>query len=172
MQLEIPPKLRKIKKVSVILRILCKVLFAMITITGLAAVVSVLFGIGGISYDDTLFQTAGLPLGSRLIVGGVTAITFASLLKCIYHLHKLFGDYADGEIFTRSAVGELSKFGVSCLLWGAMKFVWGISLALSAKPQRTFHGHAGSFVIGATLIIIAWFMDMAVALREENGLTI
>jgi hypothetical protein len=172
MQPEIPPKLRKIKKVSTILRIACKVILALITIVGLGAVASVLFGVGGISYDDTLFQTAGLPLGHRLMVGAVTALAFAALLKCVYHLYRLFGDYSDGEIFTRSAVGELRKFGVACLLWGAMNFIWGISLALSAEPQRTFHGHADSFVIGATLIVIAWFMDMAVDLREENELTI
>lgn len=172
MQPEISPRLRKIKKVSIILRILCKVLFTLITIVGVAAVVSVLLGVGGISYDDTLFQTAGLSLCRRLIVGAVTALAFTALFKCVYHLYRLFGDYADGEIFTRSAVGELRKFGVACLLWGVMKFVWGISLALSAEPQRTFHGHADSFVIGATLIVIAWFMDMAVDLREENELTI
>jgi hypothetical protein len=53
-----------------------------------------------------------------------------------------------------------------------MNFLWGISLATSAHPEKSFHGHADSFVIGATIILIAWFMDMAVDLREENELTI
>ncbi|HEY6851622.1 MAG TPA: hypothetical protein VI320_36100 [Terracidiphilus sp.] len=53
-----------------------------------------------------------------------------------------------------------------------MKFIWGISLSLTAEPQRTFHGQADSFVIGAILIVIAWFMDMAVDLREENEFAI
>jgi hypothetical protein len=172
MEPEISPKLRKIRKVSVILRIMCKVLLVLIAVVGVGAVVSVLFGVGGISYEDTLFRTAGLPLGSRLMVGAVTSLAFAALLKCVYHLSRLFGDYAKGEIFTRSAVGELRKFGVACLLWGVMKFIWGISLSLTAEPQRTFHGQADSFVIGAILIVIAWFMDMAVDLREENELAI
>jgi hypothetical protein len=113
-----------------------------------------------------------LPLAHRLIVGAVTALAFAALLKCVYHLHRLFGDYSHGEIFTRASVGQLRQFGIACLLWGVMNFLWGLSLALSAHPQRTFQGHAGSFVLGAILIVIAWFMDMAVDLREENELTI
>jgi hypothetical protein len=172
MRPEIQAKLRKIKRVSFILRVICKVLLALITLVGLGAVVCVLFGVGGINYGNTIFWTAGLTLGHRLLLGAVTALAFAALFKCFYHLHRLFGDYSQGDIFTRASVGQLRQFGIACLLWGVMNLVWGLSLALSVHPVKTFQGHADSFVIGAILIVIAWFMDMAVDLREENELTI
>ena len=70
-----------------------------------------------------------------------------------------------------SPSGQLCQFGIACLLWGVMNFLWGLSLALSSRPAKTFQGHADSFGIGA-IILIAWFMDMAVDLREDNELTI
>jgi hypothetical protein len=53
-----------------------------------------------------------------------------------------------------------------------MGFLWISSLALSVHPAKTFQGHADSLGIGIVIIVIAWFMDMAVDLREENELTI
>lgn len=172
MRIEIQARLSKIRKASVILRVICKGLMAIITLLGLFCVVCVAFGVGGINYDDTIFQTAGLALGHRLVLGAVTALTFGVLFKCFFHLHRLFGDYSRGEIFTRDSVGQLRQFGVACLLWGVMNFLWGLSLALSMHPSKSFRGHADSFVIGIVIIVIAWFMDMAVELREENELTI
>jgi hypothetical protein len=172
MRPEIQAKLEKIKKVSVILRVICAVAMVLIALIGLSCVVCVAFGVGGVNYDNVLFQTAGLTLAHRLVLGAVTALTFGILFKCVYHLHRLFGNYFRGEIFTRESVGQLRQFGIACLLWGAMNFLWLVSLATSTHPAKTFHGHADSFVIGAVIILIAWFMDMAVDLREENELTI
>ena len=171
MQTEIQAKLQKIKKVSIVFRVICKVLLALIAFAGLGCVVCVVFGIGGIDYDHTIHTTAGSSLGHRLIVGVVTALTWGVLFKCFYHLHRLFGNYSRGEIFTRESVDQIRQFGIACLLWGVMGFVWGLSLALSAHPT-TFQGHIDAFGIGAIIIVIAWFMDMAVDLREENELTI
>jgi hypothetical protein len=165
-------KLQKISKVSIILRVICKGLLALITLVGLSCVVCVVFGVGGVNYDHAIFRTAELTLGHRLILGAVTALTFAVLFKCFYHLHGLFGNYSRGEIFTRESVGQLRQFGIACLLWGVMNFFWGVSLAISVHTPTTFEGHADSFVIGAVITVIAWFMDMAVDLREENELTI
>ena len=102
----------------------------------------------------------------------VTALTFAALIKCFFHLHQLFGDYSHGKIFTRNSVRQLRQLGIACLLWGFMDILWGFSLAISTHPRMSLQGHSDSLVIGPTLIIIAWFMGMAVDLREENELTI
>lgn len=172
MRSEIQAKLQKIKKVSIIFRVICTGLMALIALVGLSCVVCVAFGVGGVNYDNMIFQTAGLTLTHRLVLGAVTALTFGTLFKCVYHLHRLFGNYSRGEVFTRESVRQLRQFGIACLLWGVMNFLWGVSLATSAYPAKSFHGHADSFVIGAIIILIAWFMDMAVDLREENELTI
>jgi len=165
-------KLQKVKKFSDMFRVICNGLLALITLTGLGAVVSVAFGVGGINYDSLIFRTAGLGVGHRLILGVVTAITWAVLFKCVYHLQQLFGTYSRGQIFTRESVGQLRQFGIACLLWGFMSFLWVSSLALSVLPAQTFRGSADSFAIGVVIIVVAWFMDMAVDLHEENELTI
>jgi hypothetical protein len=172
MQTDTQAKLQKIKKVGIVLRIICKGLLALVTLLGLCCVVFVAFGVGGINYDNVIFRTAELPLGHRLILGAVTALAFGVLFKCFYHLHRLFGNYSRGEIFTRESVGQLRQFGIACLLWGVTNFLWISSLALSAHPAKTFHGHADSLAIGTVILVIAWFMGMAVDLREENELTI
>jgi hypothetical protein len=53
-----------------------------------------------------------------------------------------------------------------------MSFLWVSALALSAHPAKTFQSHADSLAIGTVIVVIAWFMGMAVDLREENELTI
>jgi UDP-N-acetylmuramyl pentapeptide phosphotransferase/UDP-N-acetylglucosamine-1-phosphate transferase len=53
-----------------------------------------------------------------------------------------------------------------------MSFLWLLSLAISMHPAKTFRGNGDALAIGAVIIVIAWFMDMAVDLREENDLTI
>ncbi len=166
-------KLQKIEKASVVLRAICKVLMALVALVGIGCIVSVVSGAGGINYGgNVIFGTAGLTLGHRLALGAVTALTWAVLLNCFYRLHRLFGSYSRGEVFTRESVRHMRQFGIACLLWGVMNFVWALSLALSSHPPMTFQGHADALVIGAIVIVIAWFMDMAADLHEENELTI
>lgn len=174
MRPETQQRLQKIKKASVIFRAICKVLSVVVAFGGAAAVVTVVGGRGGINYGGVAFQTAGLSLGHRFVLSAVTAVTWAVLFKCFYHLQHFFGGYSRGEIFTRESAGQLRKFGIACVLWGVMNFLWIFSLAISLRPTQTFPAHVDSFAIGdgAVIVLIAWFMDMAVDLREENELTI
>lgn len=166
-------KLQKIERASVVLRGLCKALMALIALGGIGCTVIVVSGVGGISYESNqIFGSAGLTLGHRLALGAVTVLACAVLFNCFYRLHRLFGGYSRGEVFTRESVGHMRQFGIACLLWGVMKIVWLSSLALSSNPPKTFPGHIDALVIGAVVIAIAWFMDMAVDLHEENELTI
>jgi len=129
--------------------------------------------VGGINYSDMAFQSSDLTLGHRLLLIAMTCLRFGVLFTCFYRLHQLFGDYSRGEIFIRDSVGQLRQFGVACLLWGVVNFLWdGLWFGILANPTRSFQGHFEAFGIGAILIVIAWFMDMAVDLREENELTI
>ncbi len=172
MRAENETKLRKIKKVSTILRALCTGLLGLIALMGVACAVCLILGIGAVNFDNMIVKTTGLPLAYRLVLGAVSTVALGALFQCFYHLRRLFGNYSRGEIFTRESVCQLRWFGIACLLWGVMNFVWGVSLALSAHPAQSFEGHFDSLGIGAIIIAIAWFMDMAVDLREENELTI
>lgn len=172
MPTEMQMKLKKIEKVSTVFRIICDGLLALVTLIGLSAFICVTFGVGGINFDGHKFSTAGLTLIHRLTLGLVTAVAWASLFKCFYHLRRLFRMYSRGEVFARESVNQLRQFGIACLLWGVLGFLWKVSLALSAHPTQTVSFSGESFAIGIVVIVIAWFMDMAVDLREENELTI
>jgi hypothetical protein len=165
-------KLQRIERASRILRAICTGLLALIAFVGVCCVVCLGFGVGGVNYDNVVFGTAGAALGRRLILAGVSALAFGALFKCFYHLWRLFGNYTRGEIFTRESVGQLRRFGIACLLWGVMNFLWGVSLALSADPAKPYHAHLDAFGIGVAIIVIAWFMEMAVELNEDKELTI
>lgn len=167
-------KLNKIKKASIVLRAICKALLALTTFIGIGSVVCVAFCVGGIDFDGTVFQTVGLSLAHRMLLSVITVVTWWIAFKGFYHLHRLFENYSRGEVFTQDSMVRVRKFGVACMLWGLMSFVWLASLAISMHPAKTFKGSAdgSAFVVGLAIIVIAWFMEMAVDLREESDLTI
>lgn len=172
MSAENQAKLRKIRRASIAGRVICDVLLALVGLIGIGAVVDIVSGIGGLNFVGWFFSTAGLGLGHRLILGTITAAAWGILFKGLLHLRRLFSDFARGEIFTRHAVRQLRWFGIACVLWSVMNNVWMASLAVSSHPMRTFPGNANGLGAGIVIIVIAWFMDMAVDLREENELTI
>lgn len=172
MHVENQAKLRKIKRASIAGRMISDVLLAVAGLIGVGAVVDAVSGIGGFNLAGWFFSTAGLGLGHRLLLGAIAALAWGILFKGILHLRRLFSDFTRGDIFTRHAVHQLRWFGIACVLWSVMKNIWMASLALSAHPMRTFPASADGFGAGIVIIAIAWFMDMAVDLREENELTI
>ncbi|MGA9883830.1 MAG: DUF2975 domain-containing protein [Candidatus Acidiferrales bacterium] len=167
-------RMRKIKRASSIARAICDALLALVALIGVGVVVDEVSGIGGINFVSSLFRTAGMGTGHRLILGVIAAATWGILFKGLYHLRRLFDDFARGKVFTRHAVAQLRWFGIACMLWPVMNFVWLFSIAASSQPWRTVAvpGNADAFGSGIVIIVIAWFMGMAVDLREENELTI
>ena len=173
MRPEIQAKLQKIKKVSIVLRAVCKALLALVAFIGISCIVCVTFGVGGINYDNVIFRTAELDTRSPHYLGrsdrsDVGPCCLSASITCISSSETIRVE----RFSHKESVGQIRQFGIACLLWGVMNFLWGLSLALSSHPSKTFQGHADSFVIGIIIIVIAWFMDMAVDLREENELTI
>ena len=166
-------KLQRIKRVSIFARGICRGMLVITALLGVCCVVCVAFGLGEIGYGDSRFSTADIALGLRLTLGLLTAVAMGALAKCFYHLHRLFERYSRGEVFTRECVVQLRQFGVACLLWGVASFAWIVSLAFSVQSAKTFaYGRADSIALGVVILTIAWFMDMAVDLKEENELTI
>jgi hypothetical protein len=166
-------KLEKIRRISKILRVVCKALFGLIAIGFLVATVALLANRGSVGYFDVWFRVGDLSLGQRLLVLAMAALTSAVWFKCIFHLDRLFGNYSRGEIFTREAVGQLRQLGITCVMWGVMKVLWvGLSRALSANPHSPVEVSAEIIPIGIIILVVAWFMDMAVEMREENELTV
>jgi Protein of unknown function (DUF2975) len=174
MRSENEAKLRKIRRASIAGRVVCDVFLALAALAGIVSVFDALTGIGGFNFASRFFSTAGLGLAHRVMLAAITGATWGILFKGLFHLRRMFDDFARGEIFTRHAVRQLRWFGIACLLWPVMNFAWMFSIAASSQPWRTvaIPGNADGFGAGIVVIVIAWFMEMAVDLREENELTI
>lgn len=167
-------KLRRLERASVILRAVCTGLFALVVVVAVVAAVAIAAGRAtSVVYYSQSFAIAELGLGSRLILAATGVVTAFVMLKALHHLRRLLGNYSRREIFTTDSARQIRQFGVSCMLWGLMKAVWAfLPLVVSTTPPSSFGLTIDSVVIGAVIVGISWFAEMATALREENDLTI
>ena len=177
MQPENEATMKKIRLVSSILRWACRLLMCFIVLVGVQIEQKILFPgkvvsgvIGNLGF---WFPVAPLTAGGRVLVGLLAAVTFAIVFKCVYHLHRLLGGYAKGEVFTRDSAWQLRQWGWMCVLWGVMKFA--CLLIVRAIVPPTLHVVSiwvDTVVTGLAIVAISWFMEMAAEMREENELTV
>lgn len=174
MRPETEAKLRKIKRISTILRVVCKVIVALNVLGFVVATVDLAANRGRtVGYNNITFPMAELSPGARLVLIAAVALTAGVSIKCFYHFHALLGNYSREEIFTRDSARQIRQLGIACVMWGGIAILWAIlPRAISAVPPNPVHGNADAAVIGAIIIVISWFMEMAAELREENELTI
>ena len=175
-------RLRKIRRVSSILRGVCKLVLALIVLQGvkieqeilfpgkgLLGAISAHYGILGVSFPVAVLTGRG-----RLVACLLGAVTFAIMFKCVYHLHRLLGDFAKGEVFTRDAVRQLRLWGWTCVLWGVMKIAWPlIDRVIELHPPSGPPALSVDMVLtGLVIVVISWFMEMAAEMREEQDLIV
>jgi len=172
-------RLRKIRRVSSILRGFCKLVLGLIVLRGLRIEKIILFPgkglVGAISAHYGIFPVAALTGRGRLVVGLLGAVTFAITFKCVYHLHRLLGDFAKGEVFTRDAVRQLRLWGWTCVLLGVMNIAWPlIDRAIELHPPSGLGlDLSGDMVVNGLIIVaISWFMAVAAEMREEQDLVV
>ncbi|MGB0065003.1 MAG: DUF2975 domain-containing protein [Terracidiphilus sp.] len=85
----------------------------------------------------------------------------------------MLGNYSRGEIFTTKSSGHIRQFGITCILWGVMNFVWSLlPLLLFPNRPKLFEGDLDFVFVGLIILVISWFMEMAAELQEENELTV
>lgn len=171
---QIEMKLRRIEKLSSVLRTVCTVLIVITFITGIAGTLALL--VGGsvkISYFGGHIAVADLTFAGRAFAVGLLLASTAVFVTSLHHLRCLLGNYARREIFTASSARHIRLFGYCCLWWGLLEFVWQLVPFLTLTHQRmdiTLRGD--SLVLGAVIIVISWCTEMGAALREESELTI
>lgn len=171
---EIETKLRRIERISSISRTICSALTVPVGILALVAT-----GAAFISHDSTVDyfgQTVALgdlTPGGRVILAVVILVTGAVAIKALWHLRHLLGNYSRREIFTADSARQLRNFGVSCMLWGIVKFAWAfLPLMVLVQRQQPIRVSGDTFMIGFVIVLLSWFAEMAATLREENDLTI
>ena len=165
--------LRKIERASFLLRAVCTALLIPVVIIALAATGAILAGLTAhISYAGQTFIPAKMTLESRLVLAVVGLATGVVLFKGLLHLRRLAGNYMRREIFTADSAQQIRQFGITCMLWGVIKLVWAfLPLAVSAGGSVAYVT-TDAIMIGAVIVGLSWFAEMAAALREENDLTV
>ncbi|HVU16500.1 MAG TPA: DUF2975 domain-containing protein [Candidatus Didemnitutus sp.] len=171
---EIETKLLRIERMSGALRGVCT---ALLVIVGIGAVVAAAAAITGRLTAITFFG-GSIPVGNvtqsgRGLIAGAVVLTGLVIGKALYHLRRLADNFSRREIFTSEAVRQIRNFGVTCMLWGVLKIAWAFVPAMTLnQPSAAVGVTMDSLVIGAVIIAISWFAEMATSLREENDLTI
>jgi hypothetical protein len=194
-------RLRKIRRISGILRAICKVFFVPPVVLTLLALSALVIDRGvGFGLDNYTFMVQALSIRSRFVVGAYFTLRWGAMFLCVYRLHRLLGNYSRGEIFSRDSGRQIRQWGIACVLWGAMKFLWVFvpgavlphplpiavkgHIAVMSREVKVQSGdmfvngmpvqaHGGDLMLNGLIIIgISWFMEMAVEIREENDLTV
>jgi len=166
--------LRKIERASALFRAISTALLIPIVIVPVAATVSILAGWSArINYEGQYFNPSDLPVSSRLVLAVAVLLAGGIGAKALFHLRCLAGNYARREIFTTASARQIRHFGNTCMLWGAMKIAWVfLPLWITAHGTGVHSMSFDSILMGAVIVGISWFAEMAAALREESELTI
>lgn len=173
-------RLKKIRGISGLLRVICKLFLAL----------PVLAELWGLWY---LFSVHGMPIRTRIVMGANYTLQWAAMFLFVYYLHRLLGNYSRGEIFSRDSALQIRRWGLVFVLWGAIQFVSlyvpGAELShpspIGTNSQAQSYGsdvkdhlvdwqrYGGARMVNGLIIVaISWFMEMAAEMREENELTV
>lgn len=171
---QIETKLRRIERISSVLRGVCAALIVPVGVLACFTLTAVWFTQGArLEYFGQSFAIADLTAAGRVMVSVLALASGAVVIKALVHLRGLLGNYARREIFTADSARQLRNFGVSCMLWGLLKLGWAF-LPLMAFAQRhdPIRVEGDALMIGFVIVLLSWFAEMAAELREENDLTI
>jgi hypothetical protein len=164
---------RRLRKVFV-------VLFA------LAPVLTIVFWIGVGMGNDVLGHSLpvevdpDIPALHLAIACLVSMLPTAVFMYGLYHLIKLFGYYSAGVIFSHETVSAIRTLGKAIITWEVVNLVASMLLGI----VLTFHRGTGqrllvigvdnadlyALIAGFSVLTIAWVMDEARKIKEEQEL--
>lgn len=124
--------------------------------------------------------------GSTRIIGfTVSLLPTVIVMYGLNNLATLFKSYENGQIFTVKNVGYLKQLGYTLFAWviGGWVYQALLSYTLSYQAAKLFKHHdmvqviiqgtdATAFIVGGILILIAWVMDEACKIADEQAYTI
>lgn len=120
-----------------------------------------------------------LTLTTRLLAGAIGLLQASIAVFAVWQLRLLFRLYADGLIFTAANTRCLRRFAAAVVAFAIAKPVTGallsVVLTMNNPPgQRQLSITLGSselttLFIGGVFLIIAWIMDEAREMAEEQA---
>lgn len=135
-----------------------------------------------ISWLDGVVPIHALTPFLRIVCFGLTLLAALPLLRGLNHLRRLFLLYANGTMFGEPNVAALRGFGQSLILFAVAQALFRpvIAVALSAgNPPgarvlsiEVTTGMVVAGFVGGVLLVIAWVMDEARMIDEEQQLTV
>jgi hypothetical protein len=183
-------RLRKIERISKVLRWVCKGFLVLCVIGFLMQMRSLAFsrcqtsgvvhcaywtGVSGVEFNiSEVYGVTELVTDSdRVVFGFIFALGAGVLFNCGYQLHRLLSNYSRGDIFTKESAEQIRKCGLACVLWG----IFDLGLELAPRLSANFHskqpgGGLSQVGIGLVIVAISWFMEMAAEMREEQDLIV
>jgi hypothetical protein len=194
-------RLKKIERISKVLRWVCKGFLVLCVLRFMIMAVTVVLSAvqgHGFIWGDSNVQY-GLTADGETVICAYYTLLWAAAFLCVFYLHRLLGNYSRGDIFTGDSARQIRRWGLACVLWGVMGFLWNIvpeavfthplpissqsriaDYAPGAKPQpgdwsngKFVQPHGGGMMVNGLMIMaISWFMAMAAEMREENELTV
>jgi hypothetical protein len=183
-------RLARIKRISGIMRVICKVFLAFCVIAFFREMCSLAFsrcqtsgvvhcaywmGVNGVEFNtsEVYGATELVTNFDRVVFGFILALNCGALFNCGYQLHRLLSNYSRGDIFTKESAGQIRKCGLACVLLGI--FHLGVELAprlIANLHSKQPGGGLSQLCIGLVIVAISWFMEMAAEMREEQDLVI
>jgi hypothetical protein len=131
------------------------------------------------SWSDLAQALTNEGFNSLLILGGAELIP--SLL-IYFSLFKLFGLYQRGLVFTSKNIQCIKNIGTILLAWVALKLFYPVVVTLvlrfsGASDTLSLYMSLGSdelryLLIGLVIYVIAWVMNEATSLHQEQELVI
>lgn len=125
-------RLKNIKRISSVLRAICKAFFVppVVIVIWIWVAMSTNwgdhfpgYGISTIWLDSYSFPVHDLSICSRFVLGMYFTLRWGAMFLVVYCLHRLLGNYSRGEIFSEDSGKQIRWWGYACVLWGAMKFL-------------------------------------------------
>lgn len=172
--------LPRIRRISAIMRTLCTAATALIPITVIVMWAS--FEYWGPSHPEIASIPEvpdHLPLTTRLLAGAIGLAQASIAVFAVWRLRRLFSLYADGLIFTAANTRCMRHFAAAVFAFAIAKPITGallsVVLTMNNPPgHRQLAITAGSselttLFIGGVFLIIAWIMDEARAMAEEQA---
>jgi hypothetical protein len=181
-------KLKQVQRYSTSLQRLFKFLFAL---GAIAVVIAALLILTGAEPFDANVRIGSAVYSGDSISGTIRVIAIVGLalgagiaLKLNFHLIKLFGLYAQGDIFTADNVRQIRQIGITVLLIPALwllgviaPLLVGVAAYEAGSTTTTFMMILPStpfdeVIAGTIIIVISWIMDVGRELREEQDLVV
>jgi len=131
------------------------------------------------SWEDLAQALSDEGFNTLLILGSADLLPSILLYLSLF---KLFGLYQHGLIFTTANIQCIKNIGTVLLAWIALKLLYPVVVTLvlrlsGASDSLAIHMSLGSdelrlLLIGLVIYVIAWIMNEATSLHQEQKLVI